>query len=63
LREQDLSIVDLDNRQVFGVRQQTSKILLHLEIYKAVPRPGQSFTVTHPMPLPMPWPGLFRKGN
>lgn len=38
LREQDLSIVDLDNRQIFGVRQQTSEILLHLEIYKAVPR-------------------------
>src|ERR1700733_2605865 len=38
LRKQDLSIVDLDNRQIFGVRQQTSEILLHLEIYKAVPR-------------------------
>jgi L-fuculose-phosphate aldolase len=37
LREQDLSIVDLENRQIFGVRQQTSEILLHLEIYKTVP--------------------------
>jgi L-fuculose-phosphate aldolase len=38
LKEQDLSIVDLENRQVFGKRQQTSEILLHLEIYKSVPR-------------------------
>ena len=37
LRVEDLSLVDLDNYQVCGDRPQTSEILLHLEIYKAVP--------------------------
>jgi L-fuculose-phosphate aldolase len=32
-----LSLVDLDNYQICGDRPQTSEILLHLEIYKAVP--------------------------
>ena len=34
---EDLSLVDLDNYQICGDRPQTSEILLHLEIYKAVP--------------------------
>jgi L-fuculose-phosphate aldolase len=33
----DLSLIDLDNYQICGDRPQTSEILLHLEIYKAVP--------------------------
>jgi L-fuculose-phosphate aldolase len=33
----DLSLVDLNNSQICGDRPQTSEILLHLEIYKAVP--------------------------
>ncbi|HET9100009.1 MAG TPA: class II aldolase/adducin family protein, partial [Acidobacteriaceae bacterium] len=33
----DFSLVDLDNCQLCGDRPQTSEILLHLEIYKAVP--------------------------
>ena len=37
LRHEDLSLVDLDNYQICGDRPQTSEILLHLEIYKAVP--------------------------
>jgi L-fuculose-phosphate aldolase len=37
LRVEDLSLVDLDNYQICGDRPQTSEILLHLEIYKAVP--------------------------
>ncbi len=37
LRTEDLSLVDLDNYQICGDRPQTSEILLHLEIYKAVP--------------------------
>ncbi|MFZ3216660.1 MAG: class II aldolase/adducin family protein, partial [Candidatus Acidiferrales bacterium] len=32
---EDLSLVDLNNRQICGDRAQTSEILLHLEIYKA----------------------------
>lgn len=34
---EDLSLVDLDNCQICGDREQTSELLLHLEIYKAVP--------------------------
>jgi L-fuculose-phosphate aldolase len=38
LREEELSLVNLDNRQILGIRPQTSEIQLHLEIYKAVPQ-------------------------
>lgn len=37
LRPEDLCMVDLDGVQVAGTRKRTSEILLHLEIYKAVP--------------------------
>jgi L-fuculose-phosphate aldolase len=37
LRPQDLSLVDLSGNQLAGDRPRTSEILLHLEIYKAVP--------------------------
>jgi L-fuculose-phosphate aldolase len=37
LRADELCLVDLDNKLVCGCRPQTSEILLHLEIYKAVP--------------------------
>ena len=43
----DLSLVDLDNRQICGDRAQTSEILLHLEIYKAVPH-AQAVIHCHP---------------
>ena len=33
----DISLVDLDNNRIIGSRAHTSEILLHLEIYKAVP--------------------------
>lgn len=47
LRAEELSIVDLDNHRVFGLRPHTSEILLHLEIYKAVPR-ARSVIHCHP---------------
>lgn len=34
----DLSIVDMENRQVYGIRPQTSEIRMHLEIYRTVPQ-------------------------
>jgi L-fuculose-phosphate aldolase len=37
LTSDDLSMVDLNNQRVCGVRPHTSEILLHLEIYKEVP--------------------------
>lgn len=38
LRIGDIALVDMQNRQIFGSRSPTSEILLHLEIYKAVPQ-------------------------
>jgi L-fuculose-phosphate aldolase len=38
LRVEELCMVDLDGNQLVGVRPRTSEILLHLEIYKAVPQ-------------------------
>lgn len=38
LTPDDLSLVDFDNRRLCGERPHTSEVLLHLEIYKAVPR-------------------------
>lgn len=37
LKPEDMSLVDLDGNQLAGERPRTSEILLHLEIYKAVP--------------------------
>lgn len=37
LTHQDMCLVDLDGNQLAGGRARTSEILLHLEIYKAVP--------------------------
>ncbi len=37
LRPGDLCLVDLDGNQLAGERARTSEILMHLEIYKAVP--------------------------
>lgn len=38
LQPADLALVDLEGKQLAGVRPRTSEILLHLEIYKAVPQ-------------------------
>jgi L-fuculose-phosphate aldolase len=37
MRVEDLSLVDLENQKICGGSRPTSEILLHLEIYKAVP--------------------------
>jgi L-fuculose-phosphate aldolase len=37
LKPEDLCLVDLDGNQLAGGRPRTSEILMHLEIYKAVP--------------------------
>ncbi|HXK12126.1 MAG TPA: class II aldolase/adducin family protein [Vicinamibacteria bacterium] len=37
LRPEDLCLVDLEGKQIAGKRARTSEILMHLEIYKAVP--------------------------
>ncbi len=47
MRVEDLSLVDLNNFQVCGELPQTSEILLHLEIYKAV-RSAKAVIHCHP---------------
>jgi len=37
LKPADMSLVDLDGKQLAGERARTSEILMHLEIYKSVP--------------------------
>lgn len=37
LKPEDMSLVDLDGKQLAGGRPRTSEILMHLEIYKEVP--------------------------
>jgi L-fuculose-phosphate aldolase len=44
----DLSMVDLEGNQIAGQRPRTSEVLLHLEIYKAVP---EARAVVHCHPL------------
>ena len=43
----DLALVDLDGNQLAGSKPRTSEILLHLEIYKAVPQ-AKSVVHCHP---------------
>jgi L-fuculose-phosphate aldolase len=47
MRIEDLSLIDMENRQIIGSRPQSSEMLLHLEIYKAVPI-AQSVIHCHP---------------
>jgi L-fuculose-phosphate aldolase len=37
LKPEDLCLVDLEGQQLVGARPRTSEVLMHLEIYKAVP--------------------------
>ena len=47
LTPEDLSLVDLDGKQVAGTKPRTSEIFLHLEIYKEVPQ-AKSVVHCHP---------------
>jgi L-fuculose-phosphate aldolase len=47
LTPEDLSLVDLEGRQIAGTRPRTSEIFLHLEIYKSVPE-AKSVVHCHP---------------
>jgi L-fuculose-phosphate aldolase len=47
LTPEDLSMVDLEGNQIAGTKARTSEILLHLEIYKAVPE-AKSAVHCHP---------------
>ena len=47
LTPEDLSLVDLEGRQIAGTKPRTSEIFLHLEIYKSVPE-AKSVVHCHP---------------
>jgi L-fuculose-phosphate aldolase len=47
LKPEDLSLVDLEGNQLYGGRPRTSEILMHLEIYKSVPK-AKSVLHCHP---------------
>jgi L-fuculose-phosphate aldolase len=47
LTPEDICLVDLEGNQVAGTRPRTSELLLHLEIYKAVPE-AKSVVHCHP---------------
>jgi len=47
LTPEDLCLVDLEGNQIAGTRPRTSELLLHLEIYKAVPE-AKSVVHCHP---------------
>ncbi len=47
LKPEELCLVDLEGTQIAGVKPRTSEILLHLEIYKAVPE-AKSVVHCHP---------------
>lgn len=40
LTPDDLSLIDMDNHRLCGERPQTSEVLMHLAIYRAVPQAG-----------------------
>ncbi len=47
LTPRDICLTDLDGRQIAGSKQRSSELLLHLEIYKAVPQ-ARSVVHCHP---------------
>jgi L-fuculose-phosphate aldolase len=63
MRAEDLSLVDLDNCQICGDRAQTSEILLHLEIYKAVPEARAVIHCHPPYATAHAMAGIVPRGN
>jgi L-fuculose-phosphate aldolase len=63
MRARDLSLVDLNNCQICGDRPQTSEILLHLEIYKAVPQAKAVIHCHPPYATAHAMAGIVPRGN
>ena len=63
LQVEDLSLVDLDNYQICGDRPQTSELLLHLEIYKAVPEANAVIHCHPPYATAHAIAGVIPQGN
>ena len=63
MQASDLSLVDLYNCQICGERPQTSEILLHLEIYKAVPQAKAVIHCHPPYATAHAMAGVVPRGN
>jgi L-fuculose-phosphate aldolase len=63
MRAEDLSLVDLNNCQICGDRPQTSEMLLHLEIYKAVPHARAVIHCHPPYATAHAMAGIIPRGN
>ena len=63
MRAEDLSLVDLNNCRICGDRAQTSEILLHLEIYKAVPEAKAVIHCHPPYATAHAMAGIVPRGN
>jgi L-fuculose-phosphate aldolase len=63
MQAEDLSLVDLDNCQICGDRAQTSEILLHLEIYRAVPSARAVIHCHPPYATAYALTGIVPRGN
>jgi L-fuculose-phosphate aldolase len=63
MQAEDLSLVDLNNCQICGNRPQTSEILLHLEIYKAVPHARAVIHCHPPYATAHAMAGIVPRGN
>jgi L-fuculose-phosphate aldolase len=63
MQASDLSLVDLNNCRICGDRAQTSEILLHLEIYKAVPEAKAVIHCHPPYATAHAMAGVVPRGN
>jgi L-fuculose-phosphate aldolase len=63
MQASDLSLVDLNNCRICGDRAQTSEILLHLEIYKAVPEAKAVIHCHPPYATAHAMAGIAPRGN
>jgi L-fuculose-phosphate aldolase len=59
----DFAVVDMDGRQIHGTKPRSSEILLHLEIYRAVPQAQAVIHCHPPHALAYAVTGLLPKGH
>lgn len=63
LTADDIALVDLESTQLYGDRPRTSEILLHLEIYKAVPQAKAVIHCHPPYATAHALAGMIPQGN
>jgi len=60
---EDLSLIDMENRQIIGSRPQSSEMLLHLQIYRTVPRANAVIHCHPPYATAHAIAGIVPQGN